>query len=440
MKNYKLFSKLFYGVIFGVCALTLSPAIAADITTDNYVDDATAYYAPGPCSLSSNSPSCLAAGYGYNYRNLLFRETYNQDYTMMAGSILHSILIPPPALSLSYQSKTSQSILNLISNQGNVADNLLRSTPEIFAPGIVLALSLGPGISVPANLPSFVSSLLYSSNGPTEAQQQSAINTLSLDSLIAPIVYHQVKLGDGKGNNDAANTVDQPLIADTFIQYVTGLANPMRAADFTAMKIPTGYTNRNAYLYDLQKKPEVRDYLTALRNYTAQLSVGISNLYYIYNERMPITDPAILAKATQLTTPPKGSALPPLPQGLVSPLAVEQFLATRRVSDTTWYTSMQNAMPSTLLRETLYLLAEIPPMLFQLHLDLERILATMSAMQIQQAGGNRLLLEQQRDKVDKILQNPEQAQSEAAQATEQAEANLNQEQMKQAQEALKNND
>ncbi len=434
MKTRKLLSSLFYSISMGIYALSISTAHAETTPSTNvsYVDDATQYYKVSNCLIPTKNIDCLASGYGFNFRTLLFKPAYKQANSMLAGSVLQSILIPTSSAALSYDSDVSKSILTLISNTGTVADNLLKSTPEIFADGIVLSPTMNQN-KLPINIP-FLSSAISSLQKPTEAQSQSAINALSFDSLIAPTIYREVKVGEG---DNETGQVNQPLVANTFIQYATGLANPMRTADFTSMKLPSDQSNRNAYLYQLQEKPTVRDYLTALRNYTAQLSVGISNFYYLYNERMPIKDARLADKASALVIPPSNPLLPPAPTGAVSPLEIEKYLATRRVSDSGWYTAMQNALPSTLLRETLFLLAEIPPMLFQLHLDLERILATMSAMQIQQTGGSRLLLEQQRDAVDKILQNPEQTQSELSQTATQAQQQANQEEMKQAAEAVK---
>ncbi len=421
MKNRTLLLKLIPIAI--VMAFILPPVQAAqpgDFTSTSLPEqnnDKTALSK----AICPTGASCVVSGYSYSdsLLSLLFSPSYKQSVSMAGGYILQTILTPADSNTLSAESPISKSVLDLISNTGNIADKFLQQTPQIFSPKLVLIPGAqGQGqIKIP-----FIPSFKFQPP-PSAADIQNALNTLSLDSLVTPVAYQQTPLGK--------QTIDQKADAYAFIQYVTNLADPMPTADFDNMKMPDKYTSKTAYLQEvLLNKPEVKSYLTGLRFYTAQISVALSNFYYLYNERMPITDPKAQQQAAAIA-PQLAKA------GPISPLQIQQFLATRRVSDPAWYTAMQNALPSTLLRESLFLLAEMPPMLFQLHIDLERLLATMSAMQVQIANNNRLMLEQSRDKVSSILSSPDESSDEATKSAQDAQDEADQEQMKAAAEATK---
>lgn len=409
--NTKLKPTLLSLMFASVCAFHTTVTLAAGPQND-YKDDKSVLAA----TTCSGAEDCLANGYGVSLRNILFAPTYKQGHAMLAGSILSAILMPQTTENtLSINSGLSKGILSLINNTGNTADQLLQSSPEIFAPNIVLTPQ--------------------PTSKPTEAEQQSALNSLSFDSIFTPTTYTNLPVGNNTSNSN--NQVDQKAVANTFIQYVTGLANPMPTANFEGTVLPKdgSYSSIPQYLVDLQKNPELRDYIMTLRTYAAQLSVGISNFYYLYNERMPIQDPQVLQKALALTKQP-GPQGGQANTGPLSPLQVQEILATRRVDDPKWYIAMQNAVPSTLLREMLFQLVEIPPMLLQLHLDLERVLATLSAMEIEQANNSTLLLQQKRDKANNILTNPQQKQTQNAAEAQAATNSVQNAELQQAKKAL----
>ena len=126
-------------------------------------------------------------------------------------------------------------------------------------------------------------------------------------------------------------------------------------------------------------KADVQSYFLTLRSLVAQQSVGIGNLYYLYAERMPISTKSI----AQAMTLPQNSPLYPT----ASPLQVDQYLATRRFTDLNWINAVQTLDTSAeLMRQQIYLLREINYELYQNRLINERILATLSVMQIQNAN------------------------------------------------------
>lgn len=451
MKNNRFIINFFHALLVSIFTFNLLPAfaLASSSTVQNYQGgNDQKLMASLSCKggseipgMNTDSIDCLLAGYGLSLRKMLFLPAYEQKKIMGSGTVLHFILSPQNQLyaSTSFDSKTSQSVRVLAANTGDITDQILTAAPEYFSDNLILSTDMIKSATT-SNLPGGFKIPFLTGASTTQASpvdKQTAVNTLSFDSVIAPMTYQ--KNPDNNKSTSAASA--QELAATTFIQYVSGLVNPMRTANFDKMVLPSDgkYSSKESYLIDLQKKPEVRDYLAALRNYTAQLSVGISNFYYLYHERMPISDPdtldlakAIMSKSTSVTP-----AVNPAPTNDVSPLEVMQYIATSRVGNDKWYEAVQNAAPATLLRESLFILAEIPPMLFQLHLDLERILATMSAMQIQQANGNRLMLETQRDKVDKILTSPEESTSELKAASDKASSDVDQAEINAAKDVVK---
>ena len=66
-----------------------------------------------------------------------------------------------------------------------------------------------------------------------------------------------------------------------------------------------------------------------------------------------------------------------------SAIQVEKYIATHRADSQAWYENMSTASPTTLLREIAFELADIEKQQFQLHMDNERTLATLSAIELQ---------------------------------------------------------
>ncbi|PHQ80778.1 MAG: hypothetical protein COB66_04020 [Coxiella sp. (in: Bacteria)] len=91
----------------------------------------------------------------------------------------------------------------------------------------------------------------------------------------------------------------------------------------------------------------------------------MNNFEHIISERTPVKD-----LGTKAGIPGVKDA---------SPLQIQEYLATRRVSSPQWFTSVQSASATSVQRQTLIVLAEIEAQNFQAHLDSERMLATMSA-------------------------------------------------------------
>lgn len=166
--------------------------------------------------------------------------------------------------------------------------------------------------------------------------------------------------------------------AENFIQIASNLYNPI-LPDITLKGLS------DSQVTELQKSPDFQKYEAALRAYIAAQSVGISNLNQMLAVRITQKD---LGSNTGLTDS-NGNKITD-----ASIMQVEEYLAKRRATNKDWYDQMAAASPATVSRETLFVLAELRQQLFELQKQNERLLATMSMMQLQTGQLNRSLLEQ----------------------------------------------
>lgn len=208
---------------------------------------------------------------------------------------------------------------------------------------------------------------------------KSNINALNLGALIDPVQY------DTNKNNSSEN-------AAYFIKYMTNQYNLIPLINFTQIISDNELTRA---LSD----PEVQKYLLTLRQILANYSVGMNNLYYLYNERKAEPTDDILGNPSSGTQTIDKSLLPKSLQTNASPLAIEKWMATRRLTtypdkSHDWFQQIEHATPATLQRETVFLLAEIRYEMFQQRMLQERMLATLSVQQLQSANLQQLNLQQ----------------------------------------------
>lgn len=150
-----------------------------------------------------------------------------------------------------------------------------------------------------------------------------------------------------------------PEDAKAYIDFLSGTAYPFEIYDANAYKT-----------LDLNSVTE-QQYRVQVRSYLAQLSLGVDNLNYIYTQRLP--------------QPGLGNAAG-MANDSESPEAIDQALATHRTGNKQWYQDMEAAPPATVMREMLYVLAEMRYDMYQQKQLQERLLATMSAVELQNAS------------------------------------------------------
>lgn len=175
--------------------------------------------------------------------------------------------------------------------------------------------------------------------GPNPADK-----SLNAQSLIGPVAF-QTEQGQSTG-------IIQAL---SFIRFLSGQANPKGVPDLKKLE---------------ELDPlEANRYLVNLRQFAASQSVGLNNLFQML--------------ARRLTVPKLGEEAG-MDKTDASQLEVANFVARRRVNNSNkWYEEMEKAPPITVQRETLYVLAEIQNQLNEMRLLNERVLLTLTAMQLQ---------------------------------------------------------
>lgn len=203
---------------------------------------------------------------------------------------------------------------------------------------------------------------------------------VDLNSLIGPLVY--------QGQ-------DQDQAAINFISAASVLNNPFPLIDLNKMAsdnntdLPTLLTNNT----------DVAKYVNDLKAFASMQAVGLSNFYQLYAERTP-------NKVTQQSNPDLFNALNALNMPKASALQLENYMATRRISDPNWVASLANDSPAALLRQIVVLLAENLFETYNNRLTNERVLSSLTAIQLQQTANLRTLIEQDANKVTNPPANP----------------------------------
>jgi hypothetical protein len=184
--------------------------------------------------------------------------------------------------------------------------------------------------------------------------------SMSLEALLGTTSYANFNIDD-LTKNPAYN----------FIQFASSAYQPLMSIQL-AKDIASLPEEKKA---TLQNNPDFQKYRAALRSNLAAQSIGLSNLYSLMAKRVPQA-----GLGTKAGIPDKTNA---------SELEIQQYLASRRSQNIEWYKQMAAASPATVSRESLFVLAEMQQQLFQMQLVNERILATLSMMEMQQNTLNK---------------------------------------------------
>ena len=208
--------------------------------------------------------------------------------------------------------------------------------------------------------------------------QNPIISELNSNSLIAPLLYSTTSSSTTTSNSNASGLIatNQAEQANNFIRYASGAAMPI--------PMPT-QTNYNNLLFAINSPASSRltkekalalldTYFAGMRSYAAQVSVPVSNLYYILSKRIP-----------QAQSQKESNA------NATSQALTEMTMATRRLynpagvaTDTPqWITQINTASPATVQKEMAILLAEINYQLYLNRQQDERLLLTNSLLLIE---------------------------------------------------------
>ncbi len=194
--------------------------------------------------------------------------------------------------------------------------------------------------------------------------RQEEAKTAALDakfdiaSLIAPAAY---------------TSEDDKKNATNYIDFLMQTVDPISTVDLSTLSAD----QRQRF----ESSPAGRDYRLYLRSLVAARAIAENNLLRLYAERLPAEN---LGKDAGMK------------QNDASPLEVQKYIATRRTDNIhDWYKSMVGASFQTVQRENLFIQAETQRQIYELHMDNERILATLSAILLENMKTNQLLNRQQ---------------------------------------------
>ena len=210
--------------------------------------------------------------------------------------------------------------------------------------------------------------------------------TFNVKTLVGKSIYDKVKFTSDE-------TFVNPAALD-YILYMAGTALPLQLppfitnSEYNTEKLKEGETSLG--------ETASQEYLIKLRSYVSQLSAGLSNLYFFYNERLPSmklnNDPALATAVAR--------GLPVINNNgtWTSKLALEEYMATWRVRDygpnpadkdhpttpvnNVWRQTIASSTPINLQRELVYIAAAKLYELHQLRLAIQRLTITMTSMQL----------------------------------------------------------
>ncbi|BBB15607.1 Dot/Icm secretion system protein IcmX [Candidatus Rickettsiella viridis] len=200
------------------------------------------------------------------------------------------------------------------------------------------------------------------------------IKSVDVNSLLQPMTYNDLEATQAKNVIDALSGSLSPLNTVNFNQLIANLSG-----------------NKDTNLKATLNQKENQDYLAALRSYIATQTVALGNLYQIYAERQAIDTNGLSPQLKDAVKVVAGQTT----KGQVSALQLENFMATRRILDKSWYDNLIKENPATLQREQVQLLAENLAESYRTRMTTERLLATMSVLVLELNQQIRVQLQNQ---------------------------------------------
>ncbi len=296
-------------------------------------------------------------------------QSLSSSGTTQTTQYIHSILqnIPDSFVSTGLATINASAIENQIKKQNALINNLTLGVPGsdtlyINQPDII---SAGYGSFSPVTSKYYRSDVDYSIGPP----QLNNDNYFSISSILEPSTY----------------TPAQINAAQAYLAYLTqSYNNPASSLKLADLK---GYINslkskdQSAALYKFISSSQYQSYQLALRSYMANKSIAINNFEHLMAERTPSK-----TKVSGIYDA-KGNAI-----ANPSPLQVAQYQANNRINNPAWIKSLQKMSSTSLQREIAVELAQLIQQNQQAHNDRERVLTTLSAMQLQESQASNMVL------------------------------------------------
>lgn len=213
---------------------------------------------------------------------------------------------------------------------------------------------------------------------------QKWVQVLNSNNLLSPMMYNDKDLAgleaqssqaEKEGSKSGLIGKTQAQMAYDFVSFVSGLVLPVNVPSKDDYEKVFRQMINGSKREQMQARGTLFEYINKLRVYSAQVSVGLSNLYYIVSKRMPKTIPGENNSKQQTSQ------------------ALDEFkMATWRLNppsaggtDTSWISQINTASPTTVQKEIAVLLAEMNYQLYLNRQQQERILLTESVLLLQGA-------------------------------------------------------
>jgi len=297
----------------------------------------------------------LVGGYGAFSDRLLYAKP---SYSLFpADGLSQNLYINTPTLPR--VTIDTQILLSKIIRNPQIIEtpNQLLNYIVAFTPGNVSDTSIKTELlQVVQNAPAMMAAT--GCQGP-QCLIYSQFKKVDINSLIGPLTFDK----------------SSEQTAKKFIENTIGADNTLEIPDFPSI----AKASDNQSITSLVN--ENKTYLASLRLYTAIQSAALSNFMQLHAERKPIDppkDPNMVAALNQLGFSTAS------PSNMPSPLALENMMATRRITDLNWYKSLYSDTPAALQRQMLVLLAQNLAETYQMRMTLERVLATQTLQLLQQ--------------------------------------------------------
>lgn len=341
-RGNKALKILFGGIILASSSLTVQTASAQDSNVVQVLNQ-----------IAARIDSIVSVVASY-----IFQPTPNLGATVTTNYT--NFTIAPQVVS-QVQQLNNQDLLTGLSPSSDVATiNLTMMTKAIPASDSAIIIP-GPLQVLQSNALNFLKAGL-----PQTTQQQAlAVNNQNFNyqSLVSYPVY------TGQQQQYALNYIKTVADSATPISQFSLQAQTATDKDFQGL--PFKYQQQ--VINDVQSSPTYQKYQAQRRTMIAQQSAALANLYRIYTKRLP--QPSLLPGDTAIGTP-----APSIQQ-------IEDYIATWRVTNPTWYAQMSTAAPATVARETLFVLAEIEKELHNIHMDNEKLITFAAINELQSISG-----------------------------------------------------
>jgi len=209
-------------------------------------------------------------------------------------------------------------------------------------------------------------------------------NSFNIAAILSPTAYTTTDL---EKNGTVSNFM--AFLTESYKNPADNLHLQQLQSYISSLNTPESQYNA---LYNFIVSPGYQQYQLAMRHSMLMQSIGVNNFEFFTTERTPSTE------AVSGITDSKGNAI-----SHPSPLQVEAYRANHRIDDPTWIQSLQNKSSTSLLREIAIEQAEIIRQNHQAHLDRERLIATMSALELQSAANSNTTLQIQAQKLNQSI-------------------------------------